>query len=106
LRLDDLFLLEPVFFGGTFSPACRASERPIAIACLRLFTFFPELPDRSVPCFRSCMVFATLSLAPLLYLRVLFFFAAIDDLTGGDRRSQTPGQAHRALHAQFLRDLL
>jgi hypothetical protein len=28
------------FFAGTFAPARRASERPIAIACFRLFTFF------------------------------------------------------------------
>src|SRR2546427_1958185 len=29
---------------GTFAPALRASERPIAIACLRLVTFFPDFP--------------------------------------------------------------
>ena len=34
---------------GTFRPFLRASERPIAIACLRLVTFFPLRPLRSVP---------------------------------------------------------
>ena len=34
-----------VFFGlGTFAPARRASLNPMAIACLRLVTFFPEPP--------------------------------------------------------------
>jgi hypothetical protein len=36
---------------GTFAPSRRASERPIAIACLRLLTFLPEPPDLSVPAF-------------------------------------------------------
>ncbi len=36
-------------FGGTFFPARRASERPIAIACLGLMTFFPLRPLVSVP---------------------------------------------------------
>ena len=47
--------------GGTFPPAARASDRPIAIACLRLFTFAPEPPERSVPCLRSCIAFSTLA---------------------------------------------
>jgi hypothetical protein len=38
---------------GTFAPARRASESPIAIACLRLLTFLPDLPDLSVPSFIS-----------------------------------------------------
>ena len=44
---------------GTFAPALRASERPIAIACLRLVTFFPDFPLRSVPFFRSSIAFFT-----------------------------------------------
>ena len=36
-------------FLGTFLPLRRASERPMAIACLRLFTFVPLLPLLSVP---------------------------------------------------------
>lgn len=39
---------------GTFAPSFRASESPIAMACLRLFTFFP-LPLRSLPCFIACI---------------------------------------------------
>jgi hypothetical protein len=55
------------FFFGTFAPALRASESPIAMACLRLVTFFP-LPLRSVPCFRSCIVFFTFACAVFPYL--------------------------------------
>jgi hypothetical protein len=47
------------------------------MACLRLVTLLPEPPDRSVPCFRSCIAFSTLALAPLLYLRPFAFFVGI-----------------------------
>jgi hypothetical protein len=40
-------------FGGTFPPSRRASESPIAIACLRLLTLLPDLPDFNLPCFIS-----------------------------------------------------
>jgi hypothetical protein len=60
-RFFELDFFEDDFFFGTLPPSRRASERPIAIACLRLFTFFPELPLLSVPCFRSCIAFSTLS---------------------------------------------
>jgi hypothetical protein len=53
--------LRPVLFLGTFPPARRASLKPMAIACLRLVTFFPERPDLNVPCFRSCIAFSTFS---------------------------------------------
>jgi hypothetical protein len=62
------------FFAGTFAPERRASESPIAIACLRLVTFFPERPERSFPCFISCISVSTDALAFGPYLRVLFFF--------------------------------
>ena len=39
----------------------------MAIACLRLVTFLPDRPLRSVPAFRSCMAFSTLALLALLY---------------------------------------
>lgn len=42
--------------GGTLPPAWRASERPMAMACLRLVTFLPERPERSVPLFISSML--------------------------------------------------
>jgi len=58
----------------------RASERPIAIACLRLVTFLPDLPLFSVPSFRSCIAFFTLLRAVDLdadldadFLAVVFF---------------------------------
>ncbi len=54
LFLDAAFL-------GALAPSFLASERPIAIACLRLVTFLPE-PDFNVPLFISRMFSATLSL--------------------------------------------
>src|SRR4051794_39636014 len=39
--LVDFFEL---FFDGTLPPSRLASERPMAMACLRLFTFLPEEP--------------------------------------------------------------
>ena len=48
---------------GTFPPARRACDRPIAMACLRLFTFLPERPLRSVPRLRSRIAFLTFSCA-------------------------------------------
>ena len=66
LRLLRLLLFLRRRF-GTFAPALRASERPIAIACLRLVTFRPERPLRSVPRLRSRMTFSTFFDAFLLY---------------------------------------
>jgi hypothetical protein len=40
-------------FAGTYPPARRASESPIAMACFRLFTDLPERPERSCPRFIS-----------------------------------------------------
>ncbi len=61
-----LFLASAPLLAGTFAPAFRASERPIAIACLRLVTFFPERPERSLPLFLSCIARSTFfwALAP------------------------------------------
>jgi hypothetical protein len=70
-RDDDFFLDEDFlddFFDGTLPPALRASESPIAIACLRLFTFLPERPLFSVPRLRSCIAFFTFFCAFLPYL--------------------------------------
>jgi hypothetical protein len=72
--LPDVLLLR---LRGTFAPFSRASERPIAIACLRLFTFRPE-PLLRVPDFRLCIARLTLFPAALPYLRPPeLFFAAI-----------------------------
>jgi hypothetical protein len=70
---DFLFLRPPFFlrFLGTLAPERRASDRPIAIACFLLFTFFPERPLRSVPRLRSCIVFFTFLDARLLYFRAI-----------------------------------
>src|SRR5258706_857290 len=65
------FFFDDDFFAGTFPPARRASDRPMAMACLRLFTFFPELPLFSVPCFRSCIAFSTLSCAFFPYFAAM-----------------------------------
>src|SRR6202012_2643469 len=58
---------------GTFAPFLRASERPMAMACLRLVTFLPLRPLFSLPSFISCISVSTCLLAGGLYLRVDFF---------------------------------
>ena len=48
----EAFLPKPhyaAFLGGTFAPDRRASDKPIAIACFRLFTVFPLRPDFNLP---------------------------------------------------------
>ncbi|MBV9438531.1 MAG: hypothetical protein JOZ24_00920 [Candidatus Eremiobacteraeota bacterium] len=62
---------------GTFLPAARASDNPIAIACLRLFTRLPLPPLRARPRLNSCISLRTLSEAAGLYLRVRLFFAPL-----------------------------
>jgi hypothetical protein len=54
--------------GGTLPPARRACERPMAIACLRLFTRWRERPLRNVPRLRSRIARFTLRCAVLPYL--------------------------------------
>lgn len=54
---------------GTLPPSRRALESPIAMACLRFFTRFPERPERSSPRFISCMARSTFSPALRPYLR-------------------------------------
>jgi hypothetical protein len=55
------------FLAGTLSPSRRASESAIATACLRLVTFLPEPPLRSLPALRSCMTFLTFDCVFLPY---------------------------------------
>src|SRR3984957_19723087 len=62
--------------GGTFLPALRASDKPIAIACFRLVTFLPLRPLFNVPFFISRISVSTFLLAEGLYFRVKLFFAA------------------------------
>src|SRR5204862_5596433 len=52
---------------GTFAPFSRASLRPMAIACFRLFTLRPE-PLLRVPFFLRCIADLTRLLAALPYL--------------------------------------
>ncbi len=71
-------LLEEDFFFGTRAPSLRASERPMATACLRLVTFLPLRPLFNVPCFFSCIARATFLPAFGLY------FLPPEDLRAGD----------------------
>jgi len=66
--LDDARAL---FFFGTFCPARRASDRPIAIACLRLLTLRPERPLFKVPAFRFFIARPTFADAPFEYFRAV-----------------------------------
>jgi hypothetical protein len=69
LRFEVRFFepfLDDFLRAGTFAPARRASESPIAMACLRLVTFLPERPERSVPLFISSMLRCTFLPAFLL----------------------------------------
>jgi hypothetical protein len=76
-RLAAVF--RPVGAGGTRSPASRASESPIAIACSRLRTGPPRPsgPLMSVPSSNSCIARSTLSPAPRLYFRPVDFLVAM-----------------------------
>ncbi len=47
---EEDFFLEADFLAGTFAPALRASESPMAIACLRLVTFLPDFSSVSTGC--------------------------------------------------------
>jgi hypothetical protein len=66
--------LRHFFLRGTFAPERRASDRPIAIACLRLRTVFPERPLLSLPRFISCIARLTFRPLALPYLRATGFF--------------------------------
>ena len=54
VRRRHFFRERDDFRRGTFAPFSRASFKPIAIACLRLFTFRPE-PLFSVPFIFRCI---------------------------------------------------
>lgn len=77
-RRQDFFAV--LFFArflGTFAPFFRASESPIAIACLRLVTFLP-VPVFKVPFFFLCMAFFTLLPAFFEYFAIVFFQAFVE----------------------------
>src|SRR5437016_14649298 len=64
------FFLDADFLRGTLAPARRASDSPIAIACLRLLTFLPDRPLFSVPFFFSCIARLTLLCAFFPYFAI------------------------------------
>lgn len=67
------YLFDDRFLAGTFLPLRRASESPIAIACLRLFTVPPRppLPRFRFPRLRRCMALLTSLDALREYLRAM-----------------------------------
>jgi hypothetical protein len=68
---DALRFFEAFF--GTFLPFALASDRPIAIACLRLLTFLPERPLFNVPALRFFIARPTSLDAFFEYLRAIAF---------------------------------
>src|SRR5215831_2218852 len=68
--LFDDFLFED-FLGGTLSPSRRASDSPIAIACLGLRTLREEAPLFNVPALRLRIARPTLADAFLEYFRAI-----------------------------------
>src|ERR1700729_3911420 len=82
LELACIRLNQAAFFLGTLAPFLRASESPIAIACLRLVTLppLPPLPEQSVPRFSRRIALFTLLPAALPYLAIthLLFFGPQD----------------------------
>jgi hypothetical protein len=69
-RFFFVFLFFTAFF-GTFLPFARASDNPIAIACLRLLTFLPERPLFKVPALRFFITRSTSAEAFLEYFRAM-----------------------------------
>lgn len=59
-----------LFLAGTFAPFFLASDKPMAIACLRLVTFLP-LPDRRVPFFLRFIALFTVSCAFFEYFAIV-----------------------------------
>lgn len=64
------------FFFGTFAPFLRASDKPIAIACLRLFTFppLPPLPDLSSAFFPVHRTFNSFPCTLAIFTATTLFF--------------------------------
>src|SRR5580693_3689661 len=98
----DVFVTAWIYdcaFFGTLAPFFRASESPIAIACLRLFTTppLPPFPERSVPFFSRRTAFSTLLPAALPYLRLLDFLREPALLRIAIASSQKHGYAERSV---------
>jgi hypothetical protein len=101
LRFFDFLAVFRFFeaFFGTFAPAALASERPIAIACLRLFTLRPDRPLFKVPALRFFIARSTPADAFLEYFRAMTILPEgsnrhngqkfqIDDRVQSDARSR------------------
>ena len=71
LRFFAVFFFDAFF--GTFAPAALASDRPIAIACLRLLTVRPDRPLFSVPALRFFIARSTLAADFFEYFRAEIF---------------------------------
>ena len=78
------------FFFGTFLPLRRASERPMVVACLRLFTFLPLRPLLSAPRLRLCIAFFTSVDARREYLRAMFNLQIHDASTVAGEDAKLP----------------
>jgi hypothetical protein len=76
LRFLELFLFFERFF-GTFLPSALASERPIAIACLRLLTLRPDRPLFRVPALRFFIARPTLADAFFEYFRAMIILPVV-----------------------------
>ena len=72
LRFFADFRFFDAFF-GTYLPLARASDSPIAIACLRLVTFFFERPLFKVPALRFFIARPTSAEAFFEYFRAMMF---------------------------------
>ena len=76
LKIGYRFFRERDLRRGTFAPFFRASLRPIAMACFRLFTLRPE-PLLRVPFFLRCIADLTRLLAALPYLAMRSIDASV-----------------------------
>src|ERR1700712_1766486 len=70
-RFFAVVFLAALRFFGTFLPSARASDSPIAIACLRLVTFFFERPLFNVPALRFFITLSTSADAFFEYFRAM-----------------------------------
>jgi hypothetical protein len=82
-------------FLGTLAPILRASDRPIAIACFRLFTFLPDRPLFNVPDLRFFMARPTFLDAPFEYFRFFAFLAILFILDCQSMRADAAGDVLR-----------
>ena len=107
VRLADVRLadvrLPAAFFFGTLAPAFRASERPIAIACLRLVTLRPDLPLLSVPRFLSCIARFTFDWAALPYFRIASLLRSGARVPTCSRAQQVDENQNRDRHPEKAR---